>query len=170
MEFEHLLHCVIAGLQSRQELQGLSKLEAFKLKCFKQKLHDLGGKESTRRYWQARLVHELGAKLLKPQRLVSLSLQEERRRVECSWQAFDFRVHRAAFGDLSFLEQSVMEPKSFRDNLGSTVLCFSDQIPFWIKVGSTRQLFAQFETQKNKSCRNALTSFAGAELQLFAAT
>ena len=105
-EFEHLLETAIAGLQARKDIQGLSKLESQKLQVFAKRLEKMRSSASSRRYWASRLQFQCGAKLLKPQRLVSLTILEERRRVECTWQAFDFRVYRSCFGDQSFLEQS----------------------------------------------------------------
>ena len=54
----------------------------------------------------------------------------------------------------------VQNPIEFRQNLKNTVICMSDQIPFWIKITSTRQLFAEWELvdKQSKKTRNPLSN------------
>ena len=70
---------------------------------------------------------------MKPQRMLTLSLKEEERRVIETWKDWDHKMHQICFGTLSFLEKHVFDPKLFREHIKETVLCFSDQIPFWLR-------------------------------------
>ena len=144
LEFEFLMRVSLAGLQSKEAKSGLSLAESQKVEILKLKLPKMT-KPSTRDYWMNRLRIEVGARMLKPQRLLTLTLLEEEHRLYQTWRDFDFRLWNMCFGDLSWLEQHVMDPQSFRDNIKSTVLSFSDQIPFWVKIQSTKQLFASWE-------------------------
>jgi hypothetical protein len=57
------------------------------------------------------------------------------------------------FGSLKWLGEHVLEPALFRANIKSTVVSFSDQVPFWVKVKSARQLYASYELS-TKGARN----------------
>ena len=46
---------------------------------------------------------------------------------------------------MSFLEKRVFDPKLFRGHIKEIVLCFSDQIPFWVKVKGGKQLYASWK-------------------------
>ena len=94
---------------------------------------------------------ECGATLLKPQRLINLSPSEEEHRLIQTWKDFDHRMFNVCFGSLSWLEEQVLEPQVFRDNTKATVVSFSDQVPFWVKVKSARQLFASWELSTKTS-------------------
>ncbi len=58
------------------------------------------------------LCKVLGAKLIKPQRLVSVSVEEEERRCHLSWQFFDNVMRIAAFGSREELAEMVNSPES----------------------------------------------------------
>ncbi len=145
LEFEFLMRVSLAGLEKKEATSGLSLAESQKVEILKLKLPKMA-KPSTREYWMNRLRIEVGARMLKPQRLLTLTLAEEEHRLYQTWKDFDFRLWNMCFGDLSWLEQHVMDPQSFRDNIKSTVLSWSDQTPFWVKIQTTKQLFASWET------------------------
>ena len=56
-----------------------------------------------------------------------------------TWKDFDYRMYNMCFGPLTWLEEHVLEPQVFRDSIKATVVSFSDQVPFWVKVKSARQ-------------------------------
>ena len=97
-------------------------------------------KDSVRRYWGYKLSSVCGARLLKPQRLLTLTLDEEKKRVFESWKDWDRKQWEMCFGDLSWLEKHVVDAVTFRRNIKKTVLKWSDQIPFWVKVKGGKQL------------------------------
>ena len=91
---------------------------------------------------------------------MNLSLSEEEHRTLMSWRDFDFRMFNMCFGPIEWLQMFVQNPIEFRQNLKNTVICMSDQIPFWIKITSTRQLFAEWElvAKQSKKTRNPLSN------------
>ena len=141
MQFEYLMSLCKAQLKARVELtaQDAKKLKVIELKIPKMVV------KSTRTYWAQRLSHECGATLLKPQRLLNLTYEEEEARLIATWQDFDYRMYNMCFGDLSWLNEQVHDPALFRENIKNTVISFSDQVPWWVKVKSARQLFASWE-------------------------
>jgi len=163
LEFEFLMRVSLAGLESKEAKSGLSLAESQKVEILKLKLPKMT-KPSTRDYWMNRLRIEVGARMLKPQRLLTLTILEEEHRLYQTWRDFDFRLWNMCFGDLSWLEQHVMDPQSFRENIKSTVLSWSDQIPFWVKIQSTKQLFASWEVSTFK--RNPVENLLGSAHQM----
>ena len=73
LEFEFLMRVSLAGLESKEAKSGLSLSESQKVEILKLKLPKMS-KPSTREYWMNRLRIEVGARMLKPQRLLTLSL------------------------------------------------------------------------------------------------
>ena len=87
----------------------------------------------------------------KPSRYTELNLQEEACRFKLTLQAWDRILYKAAFASQAELKTAVANPASFQELRAETVLIFSDQIPFWVKIGHTKQLVAAWETgDKNK--------------------
>ena len=84
---------------------------------------------------------------------MNLSPAEEEHRLIQTWRDFDYRMYNMCFGSLTWLEQHVLEPQVFRDNIKATVVSFSDQVPFWVKVKSSRQLYSSWELS-TKGARN----------------
>jgi hypothetical protein len=87
-----------------------------------------------------------GAKLLKPQRLIHIGLEEEERRVQESWYYYDWTMWLACFSPLEELGQHVANAQSFRDNVENTVISHSDQMPFYVKLRPGKQLYMKEET------------------------
>ena len=61
-------------------------------------------------------------------------------------------------------------PEAFRDNIKATVLCHSDQMPFWIKLTPGKQLYAPEEVKKStkkplskEEAQNTQKSFSGSQ-------
>ena len=90
--------------------------------------------------WSYRLSQVCAARLLKPQRLLTLTLDEEKKRVFEYWKDWEMR-----FGHLSWLEKQEADAVTFRRNIKKTVLKWSDQIPFWVKVKGGKQLYGTWQ-------------------------
>ena len=60
------------------------------------------------------MLHHFNARLAKPQRLVSLTYEEEERRALRSWNRFDFKLHQACFMPVEELANVVRDPEGFR--------------------------------------------------------
>ena len=104
-------------------------------------LPKLSEEATTRDYWQRRLKFVVGARLLKPQRLLNLSLNEERNRVFETWKDWDFKMYMICFGPIEWLAQHVQDPVEFRKNIKQTILSFLDQVPLWVKPRAGKQLY-----------------------------
>ena len=109
------------------------------------RLASLQKTEANRRFLSNQLQRFLGAKFLKPQRVMNLSSKEERHRAEATWMAYDRAMWTMAFAPVEELSELVAKPHQVRENLQDTVLLFSDQVPFWVKVVSSRQLYGKEE-------------------------
>ena len=100
------------------------------------------------------------AKLLKPQRLVPLTLNEEKHRAQCGWAQFDRMLWLSCFGSKEQLKPHVLDVEYFVQHRSELVVVMNDQVPLWVKVRAQKQLFAEWEVQKNRSERNKLATFA----------
>ena len=89
----------------------------------------------------------LNATLHKPQRLVSLTYEEEERRALRSWHRFDWKLNLACFRPLEELAEVVRDPEAFRTNVRDLVIFMNDQIPMWLKLKPGQQVYAEFETK-----------------------
>ena len=113
--------------------------------------------KNSKKYFEAfgdRLLHDLGAKLLKPGRLSALSMKEEEIRVKSSWRDFDAVLWIAAFGDEAEVSKFVASPVEFQNCRQNLVIGFSDQIPVWVKIGRSKQVYCEREVQKRKTSKD----------------
>ena len=94
------------------------------------------------------MLHHFNARLCKPQRLVSLTYEEEERRALRSWNRFDWKLNVACFRPLEELANLVRDPKGFRENVRDLVIYMNDQIPMWLKVKPGRQAYAEWELRR----------------------
>ena len=96
----------------------------------------------------------------KPQRLVSLSYEEEERRALRSWFRFDWKLNLSCFRPVEELEKVVKDAKKFRKHVGDLIIFMNDQIPMWLNIKPGKQVYAEFETRKGTYERN-LGSLSG---------
>ena len=99
-------------------------------------------------YTLAQMLHHFNARLFKPQRLVSLSYEEEERRALRSWWRFDSKLDLACFRPVEELANVVRDPESFRNNVNNLTIFMNDQIPMWLKVKPGKQVYADWEIRK----------------------
>ena len=97
---------------------------------------------------QERLTNFLQARLLKPQRLVDISTQEERCRLEQTWKLMDERLHLCAFGTAEQLRTHVAAPEQFVERRRELVIIQSDQMPVYAMLRPDKQLYASHELRK----------------------
>ena len=84
-------------------------------------------------------------RLYKPQRLLSISLEEEQRRALSGWHSFDEALRLACFDDLAQLQDFCPHPQDFRNKVSDLVIFMSDQVPMWLKISPGTQLYAASE-------------------------
>jgi hypothetical protein len=115
------------------------------------RLNSLRRSDANRRFLSNQLQRFLGARFLKPQRVMNLTSKEERHRAEATWMAYDRAMWTMSFAPVEELAVLIAKPEQVRENLKDTVLLFSDQVPFWVKVVSSRQLYGKNELRKSGS-------------------
>jgi hypothetical protein len=158
LEFEVRVRNQIAILREKKEAQQgkLSRSDFRTLEVAEQCIESCCVSEK----WQKNREYRINEikrfnvlRLLKPQRLLSLSLQEEARRAQCTWMCIDSRMWVVAFGGPEELELWVSDAQKFIANREDTVISFSDQVPFNAKVSSGKQVYAEWERRrKSEHC------------------
>ena len=58
-------------------------------------------------------------------------------------------MHLVAFGSVEQLGGCIVDPGRFIEDRESIILGFTDQVPFWVKVGQEKQLYCDHEVAKN---------------------
>ena len=91
----------------------------------------------------------IGARFLKPQRVMTLTMEEERLRAEATWQHIDYAMWGMLCSE-SFRQERFSRPDQVRDMLRFTSMLFSDQVPFWVKIVPGRQLFGEAERRRHQ--------------------
>ena len=105
--------------------------------------------ERNETYTLTQLLLYMNAKLYFPQRLVSLTYEEEKRCLR-SWWRFDWKLMVACFAPVEELGRLVRKPQLFRDEVRQLVIFMSDQIPMWLKLKPGKQVYADFELRGGK--------------------
>ena len=94
------------------------------------------------------LLKFCGARLLKPQRFVNLTLEEEKARAHVTWMSYDKLMDLAAFGTPEELSEVIANGEEWVENRENTVLGWSDQIPVWVKGDMDQaRIFLSSETR-----------------------
>ena len=96
-------------------LQSGGKLSLRDEKCMQAIEKRLEAHERSERnseYTLNQMLSYFNARLLKPQRLVSLTYEEEERRALRSWHRFDYKLNLACFRPLEELAEVVMHPQA----------------------------------------------------------
>ena len=140
---------------------GLTASEFAWVEEMERRLAKLSKSETYRKTFKNKIAADIGAVEGTPSRYTALSGDEEQIRFELSVQQFDQRLWLAAFGTEEQLSMHVADAKKFMLHRKDIVLVFVDQIPFWVKVGKMRTLFASWG--KNKKIRKGAPEVADAE-------
>lgn len=144
LEFEDRAQWHIVAEQGKKEGADVKKVELWKK--FIEVMSQMSLKME--RQFASRLCQKMKVKLLTPSRYSQLTPKEERVRCELTWQQFDERLWIAAAADAKELSTWVADPQDFITKRSQTWLVFSDQIPFWVKIGFMKILYAEFELEK----------------------
>ena len=137
----------------------LSVLEQEQMKRLSTRFASFEKHPKNRLDFQTELAQRLGAKLLKPQRLCNLTTEEEAHRFKCTIQCQDEAMWILAFGEDNELSLHFSDPEFVKNNRENAVLLFSDQVPWWVKVKSCRQLYTAKETRTTGQVEKGLQTF-----------
>ena len=110
-----------------------------------QRLKNLDSKPNYVKWMKKDLMRATECRFLKPQRMLSLTWEEERLRCQCTWQQYDRFLREVAFGDHEVLQHRVVDVKGFMRRRQQCVLGFSDQVPWWGMVSHAKQLYMKSE-------------------------
>ena len=153
-EFQKVAERVQAELKGLQTGGRLISCGEKYLTAIEKRLEGIEKSQRNREYTLNQMLHHFNARLYKPQRLVSLSFQEEERRALRSWNRFDWKLNLACFRPVAELADVVKDPEGFRANVRDLVIFMNDQIPMWLKLKPGKQVYADFETRKGRHERN----------------
>ena len=163
-EFDFRLSQKISALETQRQEQGFlseKQTETLEFALKRKAAHQKSQKNQAKTVDQMQRLFR--CRFLKPQRLIHLSLSQEKERLLESWQFWDVVLWLACFAPIELLGQHVINAQEFRDHVKQTVLVMSDQLPFWIKLVPGKQVFApgEFSVSKSKLSQTELEQAAG---------
>jgi hypothetical protein len=155
-DFEEKVAAGFEGLQSSAEhVESLSSEELVEWeKELQNRIDRLNVSLKYKESFATRLLENIGGKLMQPGRMSTLSMEEEEAGVKATWKEFDAALWLAAFGSQEDLAKVVANPEEFIHQRGTVVIGFSDQIPVWVKIGRTKQVYCGDEVKKRKNTRD----------------
>jgi hypothetical protein len=102
--------------------------------------------QASEKFFQRRVLPQIGAVLRKPQRLTRLTAAQENMRVQLTWQSLDRGIYEAAYGDDEQLASHCKDVQQWRANLPGTVIAMWDHVPVWLKLrGDSKVCFTSQE-------------------------
>ena len=107
------------------------------------------------------MLSKVGAMIGAPSRSANLTPKQEKERCKLTWQNFDHICHLASFGTNDELKGFTGDVPMWRKHKKDAWLVFSDEIPFWVKIGLLTTVFASWEmkadpkTKKDRAARDA---------------
>lgn len=129
----------------------LSRQDEHRLKFVRERLASLPALSKNARRWMRNALQRFcEARVRKPQRLVQLTLSQEKMRCLVSWRSFDELLFLAMGHDESFLQERLVNPAEWLSNIEDTCILMSDQVPFWVKVSGGRALYSASELSSRK--------------------
>ena len=139
------------------EAQERSPEEELRMKQLQDKLKKLETTDNRKGLKKAILKYCRYA-YLKPQRQVSISLEEECRRAHQTWRSWDYMLWVAASKDLELLKAYIIDPVAWRQQIdgGDLVLGWSDQVPWWGYLQTMKQLYSGGRCALGRAFRSAI--------------
>ena len=151
-EFVKVAERNVSQCKDLQTRAGLSFIDEKLMNAIKKRLGSQEKSDKNCLFTLSQMLHHFNARLFKPQRLVSLTYEEEERRALRSWHRFDWKLNLACFRPLEELACVVKDPEMFRACVKDLVIFMNDQIPMWLKVKPGKQVYAEFETRAGNAC------------------
>ena len=104
-----------------------------------------------RKYWKF-IMTQIGASVLRTQRLSRLSAAQVAVRCELTWQGHDYAQWLAVRGSDEQLSEHIRSPQEWRDGVRGTVWVFFDHTPVWLAgTVDQRAVHASFEAASRQS-------------------
>ena len=147
---DHLMHTM--GLYLAEVDKPNNEAQVARAKVVREELARLKDpltKNGVHKNRQERLMRFCEVRLRRPQRLVHLTIFEERMRWEATLQAYDRLLWQAMRPEL--LGDMVVKPEEFVEGIEDLVVCHCDQVPMWLRSGSHMQLYLSSEVKRRKA-------------------
>ncbi len=145
LEFEECVRREMEILDAVAKVQELSVRELQWRAEMASRLLKLRCSPGYRKSYTQRITSWMGARFGTPSKYTELSREQEQIRWQMTVQGFDNALWRAAFADAEELKHFVADVPKFQERIRATALLFSDEVPFWVKIGHRKVLFASWE-------------------------
>jgi hypothetical protein len=158
LEFLEVVQREIELLEVVAKARPLSALQQRWKEEMQERLQKLAGSERYKQSYGRRLIRWMGARWGTLSKFTELTREQEQIRWQMTVQGFDNAVWRAAFASQEELKYYVADAARFRERQARTALIFSDEIPFWVKIGHQKVLAADWEIKQSSNSSNKTAS------------
>ncbi len=137
--FTQLQRIIIVEAKNSSDKQYASELQ--------RRLQSWAASDGYRKTATREALKKIGGRVHLPNRISELPFWQERLRTHLTWKSFDAALWKAAFYTLDELksEGQISNAVQFLEARHNLVIAFTDQIPFWVKIGSAAQVYAESE-------------------------
>ena len=153
IEFEDRLKKKITELELKKVDYGVLSGQDAKVLHFAEKRLASHKRDAHNREKSADQMQRLfNARLLKPQRLVSMTTEQEAQKIYDTWHHHDAIQQIAAFGTPEELSVFIVKVDEWIQHRKTIAKVFSDQMPYYVKLKPGKQLYAEgeYKTSANK--------------------
>jgi hypothetical protein len=149
-DFEDRLERATVRLQFEASQRSLTGEEQRRLEGWLKKAKGLQSAKARDKYSQA-LANKANLADRKVQRVTSLSLEEEARRLKTGWQCFDMALYLGGCASQEEVAGLVADGAAWVADRQKGVLLFSDQVPVWLQVEAGRVLARKEDLKQAKT-------------------
>ena len=144
-KFQEFLTAYKLDLQMKQDNEQLSHQEKHDLKAAEKMLEAMSSRQGNADKRADHIIKWMGAKVMQPNLVTQLSEVEMQVRAELTWQHHDFLISKIAQMREDDYKELFARPDQAKQQMRTCALCFSDQVPLWVKKPSSKEVFANWE-------------------------
>ena len=133
------------ALQEKKDACTISASEGIELHAAVRMLESMESNENRLIKRAEHLISWMGAKCMQPNLVTQLSEIEQQIRAELTWNHHDYQISKIARMQDEDYKEMFSRPDQAKLQKMSCALCFSDQVPLWVKKPSSKEVFANWE-------------------------
>ena len=150
-KFQEFLTTYKLDLQTKQDNQELSHQEKHDLQAAEKMLEAMSSRQGNADKRADHIIKWMGAKIQQPNLVTQISEVEQQVRAELTWQHHDYLISKIAQMREDDYKELFARPDQAKQQMRTCALCFSDQVPLWVKKPSSREVFAHWELRTSSS-------------------
>ena len=144
-KFQEFLSTYKLDLEKMDEERQLSHQQKHDLKAAEKMLEAMSSRQGNADKRADHIIKWMGARVMQPNLVTQLSEVEMQVRAELTWQHHDYLISKIAQMREDDYKAFFARPDQAKQQMRTCALCFSDQVPLWVKKPSSKEVFANWE-------------------------